>query len=71
MASEEGDSQVRLREATPTKLQTRRICPEIAEELGLSHREDVIMDQRVLRKLQRSLTAYTRELRAALSSRFI
>lgn len=55
MASEGSDSQVRLTENTQAKLQTPRICSEIAEELGLSSREDVIRDQRALRTLQRSL----------------
>lgn len=70
MASEEGNSQVRLTESTHTgaKPQTPRICSEIAEKLGLSSREDVIRDQSVLRKLQRSLTALTRELRVTFSS---
>lgn len=70
MASEEGDSQVRLTESTHTgaKPQTPRVCSEIAEELGLSSVEDVIRDQSVLRKLQRSLTAHTRELRVTFSS---
>lgn len=47
MASEEGDSQVRLTESTHTgaKPQTPRICSKIAEELGLSSREGVIRDQ--------------------------
>lgn len=71
MASEEGDSSGKTDGGYTDKPQIRRICSEIAEELGLSYREDVIMDQRVLRKLRRSLTAYTRELRAALSSSFI
>lgn len=69
VASEEGDSQVRLRGYTD-RLQTPRICSEMAAEFSLSSREDGIRDQRVLRKLQRSLTAHTRELRAALSSRW-
>lgn len=57
-ASEEGDSQVRLRGYTD-RLQTLGICSEMAEEFSLSYREDIIRDQRVLRKLQRSLTAHT------------
>lgn len=69
VASEEGDSQVRLRGYTD-RLQTPRICSEMAAEFSLSSREDGIRDQRVLRKLQRSLIAHTRELRAALSSRW-
>lgn len=68
-ASEEGDSQVRLRGYTD-RLQTLGICSEMAEEFSLSYREDIIRDQRVLRKLQRSLTAHIRELRAAFSSRW-
>lgn len=72
VASEEGNSQVRLTESTHTgaKPQTPRICSEMAEELGLSSREDVIRGQSVLRKLQRSLIAHTRELRVTFSSDF-
>lgn len=51
MASEEGDSSGKTDGGYTDKPQTRRICSEIAEELSLSYREDVIMDQRVLRKL--------------------
>lgn len=54
VASEEGDSQVRLRGYTD-RLQTPRICSEMAAEFSLSSREDGIRDQRVLRNCKEAL----------------